>query len=56
MDTNPDTLIQTAQKNFYRFKNANLMEKPALAEAIMQSMLDAMQMLAADVRIMRDAR
>lgn len=56
METNPDQLIQNAQAAFYRFKNANMLEKPALAEGIMQGLLDALQLLAADVRILRDGR
>lgn len=54
--TDPEQMIRNAQAAFVRFRNANLLEKPALAEKMMQGLLDAMQLLAADVRIIRDGR
>jgi hypothetical protein len=37
--------LQQAQRDFYRFKTANMLEKPALAESILSNMLDSLQSL-----------
>jgi hypothetical protein len=54
--TTPDQMIMSAQAHFQRFKAANMLEKPAHAEAAMQLMLDAVQMMAADIRLLRNSQ
>lgn len=54
--TNAENLIRAAQRKLVVFKSANMLEKPALAEQIMTAMLDAVQLMAADVRLLTEAK
>lgn len=54
--TNAENLLRNAQAKLYKFKSANMLEKPALAEQIMTAMLDAAQLIAADVRLLNEAK
>ncbi len=54
--TDPEVLLRKAQKGLYELKSANMMMKPQLAERLIQDVLDAVQLIAADVRIIRDGR
>lgn len=55
-ETNAENLLRAAQRKLVVFKTANMLEKPALAEQIMTAMLDACQLMAADIRIASEAK
>lgn len=42
---NIERALQQAQRDFYRFKDASMFDKPAIAESIMSKMLDSLQAL-----------
>lgn len=55
-ETNAENLLRLAQAKLYKFYSANMLEKPGLAEQIMTHLLDANQLMAADIRLLNEGK